>query len=234
MIERACFALTAEEVRHKLRNCPPSLRRPKPAKRSPGTAAAPRRHVARDQGFSGWLVGSIAPGVSSPAYSPQDGLTLPEIFAPSAWDAVMEQQRKGYPPIMLWMRHEAGGMLACTSRGTLRLERHHILGGMFEAQIESGPLERMLLSEIGRGGIGCSIAYSHGRFAYEQRDGQRVRVVQTCVVDHVALVRNGGGERALFAAARVFAVKADQRDQLPRAWSDARTESWKAMRVARG
>lgn len=231
IIERACFALTAEEVRHKLRNCPPSLRRSTPAKRSP---ASPRRDVAHDQGFSGWLVGSIAPGVSAPAFSPQDGLTLPEVFAPSAWDAVMEQQRKVYPPIMLWARHQGGRMLACTSMGTLRLERHDVLGGMFEAKVESGPLERMLLEEIGQGGIGCSIAYQNPTFAYEQRDGRRVRVVQSCVVDHVALVRKGSGERALFAAARVFAVKADQRDQLPKAWSDARTESWKAMRVARG
>ncbi len=230
IIERACHQLTAEEVRHKLRNCPPSLRRSPTAKRSPGATAAPRRTVARDQGFSGWLVGSIAPGVSSPAYSPQDGLTLPEVFAPSAWDAVMEQQRQGSKPIGLWMRHHGGVMLACTSMGTLRLERHDILGCMFEAKIEAGPLERMLLAEIGQGGVGCSIAFSHAKFAHEQRDGRRVRVIQSVVVDHVALVRKGSGERALFAAARVFAVKADQRDQLPKAWSDARTESWKVMR----
>lgn len=233
IIERACHLLTAEEVRHKLRGAPSWVTASKPAKRSPGPAAAPRQSVVRDEGFCGWLVGSIAPGVSSPAFSPNDRLTLPEVFAPSAWDDVMEQVRKGSKPIGLWIRH-AGSMLACTSMGTLRLERHDVLGCMFEAKIQSGPLERSLLSEIGRGGIGCSIGYCNPTFAYEQRDGQRVRVVKTCTVDHVALVRKGGGERALFAAARVFAVMADKRDQLPKAWSDARTESWKAMRVARG
>jgi len=233
IVERACHNLTSEEVRYKMRNCPPSLRRSPPAKRSPGAAAVPRRDVAHDEGFSGWLVGTIAPGVSEPAFSPQDGLTLPEVFAPSAWDAVMEQVRQGSKPIGLWMRH-AGKMLAATSMKTLRLERHDVLGVMFEAKIESGPLERMLLAEIGLGGIGCSIAFSNAVFAYEQRDGRKVRVVKSAVVDHVALVRKGSGERALFTAARVFAVKADQRDQLPQAWSVARTESWKAMRGNRG
>lgn len=229
IIERACYQLTAEEVSHKLRGAPSWARASKPAKRSPGAAAAPRQSVVRDQGFSGWLVGTIAPGVSSPAFSPNDRLTLPEVFAPSAWDAVMEQVRKGSKPIGLWMRH-AGKMLAATSMGTLRLERHGVLGVMFEAKVESGPLERMLLSEIGLGGIGCSIAYQNPTFSYEQRDGRKVRVVKSAVVDHVALVRKGSGERALFAAARVFAVKADQRDLLAKAWSDARTQSWKAMR----
>jgi len=144
----------------------------------------------------------------------------------------MEQVRQGSKPIGLWMRH-SGRMLAATSMGTLKLERHDILGIMFEAKVESGPLERMLLAEIGLGGIGCSIAYQNPTFAYEQRDGQRVRVVRACTVDHIALVRKGSGERALFAAARVFAVPADKRDQLPKAWSDARTESWKAMRGTR-
>lgn len=227
IVERACHQLTAEEVRHKLRGAPAWVNAAKPTKRSPGAAAAPRRPAAKS---AGWLVGSIAPGISLPARSPQDGQTLPEVFAPSAWDAVIEQQRKGYPPVMLWMRHHSGGMLACSSAGTLRLERHSVIGCMFEAKLEDGPMERMLLAEIGRGGIGCSIAYSHATFAYEQRDGRKVRVVTGCTVDHVALVRKGSGERALYDAARVFAVPADKPEQLARAWTDARTESWLVMR----
>lgn len=232
IVERACWQLSAEEVRHKLRGAPSWVTTLKPAKRSPGAVAAPRQSVVRNQDFSGWLVGTIAPGMSSPAYSPNDRQTLPEVFAPSAWDDVMEQFHKGSKPIGLWIRH-AGAMLACTSMGTLRLERHDVLGCMFEAKVQSGPLERSLLSEIGRGGIGCSIGYCNPTFAYAERDGQRIRVVKTCTVDHVALVRRNTGERALFTAARVFAVTADKRDQLPKTWSDARTESWKAMRGAR-
>jgi hypothetical protein len=145
----------------------------------------------------------------------------------------MEQVRHGVKPIMLWTRH-AGKMLAATSMGTLRLELHPILGIMFEAAIEADPMERMLLEEIGPAGIGVSIGYHTPTFAYEQRDGRRIRIVTSCTAEHFALVRKNSGERALFAAARCFAVTADKRDRLPQAWSDARTNSWKAMRVARG
>jgi phage head maturation protease len=178
-------------------------------------------------------VGTIAPGVSSPAFSPHDGRTLPEVISPLAWEGMLEQVRQVTKPIGLWLRH-TGKMLAATSLGTLRLEVHPILGGMFEAKIESGPLERMLLAEIGLGSIGCSIGFHSADFRYEQREGREVRVVRSCVVEHVALVRKNSGERALYHAARCFAVPADKRDQLLKAWSDARAESWKAMKVTRG
>lgn len=178
---------------------------------------------------AGWLVGAIAPGESSPAFSPQDGQTLPEVFAPSAWDAVIDQVRQGTKPIGLWLRH-AGAMLACTSAGTLRLENHDIVGGMFQATLADDSLERLLMDEIGTGGVGVSVCYSNPVLAYDERDGRKVRVVRSAVVDHVALVRKGSGERALYSGARAFAVKADQRDQLSKAWSAARTAAWSVMR----
>ena len=233
IIERACYQLTAEEVRHKLRGAPAWVTAPKSSKRSPGAATAHRRPVASDQGFSGWLVGAIAPGVSEPAFSPQDGLTLPEVFSPLAWAGMLEQIRRGTKPIGLRTRH-SGALLACTSSGTLRLEVHPVLGGMFEAKLEAGPLERILLAEIGLGGIGCSVAFRAAELRYEQRDGREVRVVRSCEIEHFSLVRKTSGERALYYAARCFAVPSGKRDQLPKAWSDARTESWKAMKVSCG
>ncbi|RLS76209.1 MAG: hypothetical protein DWI03_09815 [Planctomycetota bacterium] len=158
---------------------------------------------------------------------------MPETFAGSAWAGVMEQVRHGAKPVMLWTRH-AGKMLAATSMGTLRLELHPVIGVMFEATIEAGPTERMLLEEFGPAGVGTSVAYHTPTFAYEQREGRRIRIVTSCTVEHIALVRKDSGERALFAAARCFAVTADNRGRLPQAWSDARTSSWKLMRTARG
>lgn len=231
IVERAAYHLDADAIRHKLRHAPAWVRSSKPARRSPPATTAILRPAANAPGVAGWLVGSVAPGVSDPAYSPQDRLTLPETFAESAWAGVMEQVRHGVKPVMLWTRH-AGKMLAATSMGTLRLEHHPLLGIMFEATIEAGPMERMLLAEIGPAGIGVSVAYYAPTLAYEQRDGRKVRVVTSCKVEHIALVRKGSGERALYAAARCFAVTADKRNHLPQAWSDARTSAWKLMRKA--
>lgn len=229
IVERACFNISAEEVRLKMRNCPPGLLTTKPARRSPGPAAAQRRPAERQEAEGGWLVGVVAPGESSPAYSPQDQQTLPEVFGPSAWDMVMEQARQGTNPIGLWIRHN-GLMLACTSARTLRLENHPVLGLMFEATLSASSLERMLLDEAARGDVACSVCYHHPVLAYDQRGGRKVRVVKSCVVDHIALVRKSGGERALYPAARCVGVTVDKRDQLPQAWSDARVAAWRIMR----
>jgi len=196
-------------------------------------AVAQRRPADDDETEGGWIVGVVAPGESSPAYCAQDRQTLPEKFSPAAWDAVLEQVREGSKPIGLWVQHN-GMMLACTSARTLRLERHPVLGMMFQATLAATSFDRMLLEEIGRGGVACSVAFRSPALSYEQRGGSKVRVIQRCVVEHVALVRKGRGERALYPAARCFAVTADKRDQLAKAWSDARTESWKAMRGRHG
>ena len=233
MIERACLHLDAESLRHKLRNCPPGMRQ-RVASRSPvPVVAAQRRPGQPDELTGGWLVGVVAPGESSPVYSPDDRQTLPEVFAPSAWGAVMEQVRKGSNPIGLWVRHN-GLMLSCTSARTLRLEVHPILGGMFEATLSASSRERMLIDDIGRNGIGCSIAFHSPVLGYDQRGGRKVRVVKSCVLDHIALVGKGSGERASYAASRCFGVTADKRDQLAKAWSDARTTAWAAMKRQSG
>jgi hypothetical protein len=234
VIERACLHLDAETLRHKLRNCPPGMAGKRVAYRSPGpAAAAQRRPTEPDEREGGWLVGVVAPGESSPVYSPDDRQTLSEVFAPSAWGAVMEQVRKGSNPIGLWVRHN-GLMLSCTSARTLRLEVHPVLGLMFEATLSASSLERMLIDDCGRSGIGCSVAFHSPVLGYDQRGGRKVRVVKSCVMDHVALVRKGSGERAAYAASRCFGVTADKRDQLPKAWSDARTAAWAAMKRQSG
>lgn len=195
-------------------------------------AAGPRALAVQDDRPAGWIVGVAAPGESLPAFSPQDQQTLPEVFAPSAWDAVMEQLRQGRKPIGLWTGH-VGQLLASTSARTLKLEVHPLLGLMFEAQIANGPTERMLLEGMKRTGCACSIGFHNAAFHHEQRNGTTVRVVERVVVEHIGLVTNGSGTRALYPAARCVAVVGDNRDQLAKAWSDARTAAWSIMRAQR-
>jgi phage head maturation protease len=195
-------------------------------------AAAARAPVVRDDRPAGWIVGVAAPGESLPAFSPQDQQTLPEVFAPSAWESVMEQLRQGRKPIGLWVGH-AGQLLATTSARTLRLEVHPLLGLMFEAQIPNGHTERMLLEDMKRTGCGCSVGFHNAAFRHEQRNGKTVRVVERAIVEHIGLVTKGSGTRALYPAARCVAVVGDNRDQLAKAWSEARTAAWSIVRLQR-
>ena len=195
-------------------------------------AAAARAPVVRDDRPAGWIVGVAAPGESLPAFSPQDRQTLPEVFALSAWASVIEQLRRETKPVGLWVGH-AGQLLATTSVRTLRLEVHPVLGLMFEAQIPNGSTERMLLRGMERTGCACSIGFHNAAFHHEQRNGRTVRVVERVVLEHIGLVTNGSGTRALYPAARCVAVVGDNRDQLARAWSEARTAAWSIVRRQR-
>jgi hypothetical protein len=197
--------------------------------RSAAAAKASPKRVAPDERDAGWLVGVVAPGESEPAYCPQDQRTLPERFAPSAWDAVMEQVRDGRKPIGLWTEHY-GRMLACTSAGTLRLDVHPVIGLTFEAKIPGGPLERALLRDIGVMGLGVSVCFQAPAFRHDQHDGRTVRVITSAVVEHVALVTKTSGMRALYPAARCFGVPADKPEQLEQARLEARTTAWRIMR----
>lgn len=192
-------------------------------------AAAKVKSVFDDKRHAGWLVGVVAPGESEPVYCPQDQRTLPERFAPSAWDAVLRQVREGLKPVGLWSSH-VGRMLACTSAGTLRFDVHPVLGLTFEAKIPGGPLERALLRDISVTGLGVSVAFHHATLHHEQRDGRTIRVVTACTVEHVAVVTKASGQRAVYAAARAFGVPADKPEQLEAARLTARTTAWRIMR----
>jgi len=149
----------------------------------------------------GWLSGTIAPGISDPVKG-IDGETLPEVFSAPAWRSIVEQGRSS---IKLLFRH--GGARLASAPGDLTLRHHPRYGVTFDARLADTHFNRTILGLASGEGLGVSIGYSAARFRYERRGVlPRVRVIESCRVDHVAVLSGLDGYRAAYAAARCYGV----------------------------
>jgi hypothetical protein len=152
----------------------------------------------------GWLSGTIAPGISDPVKG-IDGEILPEVFSDAAWRSIMEQSRAKGRPIKLLFRH--GGARLASAPGDLTLRHHERYGVAFEARLADTHFNRFILGLASGEGLGVSIGYSAGRFRYERRGVlPRVRVIESCRIDHVAVLSGLDGYRAAYPAARCYGV----------------------------
>lgn len=183
----------------------------KPAR---GAVSPPARPSARPTGqkpvarrWEGWgfVAGVIAPGLSVPAYSNDDGLRLREQFTPECWAKVVEHIRGNKRPVHLRLGHD-GPILAesGTEHMTFRIHPLFGMGLTFTARLRSGSIPADAAKALESGGMGVSIGYALSKSRVVERDGVgAVRVVTECLVDHVALLKPGE-QRAAYPGARCF------------------------------
>jgi hypothetical protein len=180
---------------------------------------------------AGWLAGCVAPGVSVPAFNHSDKLRLREQFTPACWARVLEQFRKAGSPVTLRWGHE-GGTLATTEDLSLMLDIHAVVGLTFDGRLRDDALSKTVLEAAGKGGLAVSIAYKRGKTWVVERDGVTIRVVDDCVVDHIAILPPS--QTPAYPAARCFArrgVESACPEELKR---DARVHAWRALKAEQG
>jgi hypothetical protein len=156
----------------------------------------------------GWVAGTCAPGRSVPVYSPHDGETLPEVFSPAGWAAVLEQiTSPARPPVRLVWQH-GGPAIASTDAGTLRFRIHRTCGLMFEARLAREQLDEIVLEQLTPAGLPTSVCYHdpEQRIVVDQTVG-RVRIIDACRISHVALLPVRSGAKPAYPAARAYGLK---------------------------
>ncbi len=228
MIERAALGYGVDRVALALRNAPAWVleriaRQRVQGNGLPAAVATKPTPAKPSRTCGGWIVGCAAPGVSAPVHSPQDGLTLREEFTPAAWQSVLDHVAGG--KAVEFQQSHRGIALASTADGSLRLRLHPIVGLLFEAELVDEPMDRVAIhAATSRTGSGCSVGYTRPRLRYETRLGERIRVIEACRVQHVALCPTG--RRPAFAGARCFGVAKAERANLETAWRDARCAAY--------
>ena len=228
MIEKAALGFGVDRVAVALRNAPAWVHADIARRRGLPAAVASKPAPAKaSRTCGGWIVGCAAPGVSAPVHSPQDGLTLREEFTPAAWQSVLDHVAAGKP--VEFQQTHRGIPLASTADGSLRLRLHPIVGLLFEAELVDEAMDRVAIhAATCRMGSGCSVGYVRPRLRYETRLGERIRIIEACCVDHIALCPTG--RRPAFAGARCFGVAKAERANLENAWRDARCAAAEAIR----
>ena len=227
-IERAAVSARPEDIAVKLRHAPPAWLRnvaavrglsESPADRpawqhklenlatAPSVTAKPSRPQTRSlASVIGWVAGVCCPGVSRPAHCTGDGETLPEQFTPRCMESIAEQARTGGDVSLTW-NHD--GPEIASSRGLdllFRVDRTVGLG--FEARLRDTPLGRKVLEQIDGRSLGVSIGFHRSKSWIVERDGVgRMRVVDSCVLHHVALLERSETLRPIYRGARAYGVK---------------------------
>ena len=232
MIEKAALGFGVDRVAVALRNAPAWVHADIAKRRGrgnglPAAVASKPTPAKPSRTCGGWIVGCAAPGVSAPVHSPQDGLTLREEFTKAAWQSVLDHVAAGKH--VEFQQTHRGIPLASTADGSLRLRLHPIVGLLFEAELVDEAMDRVAIhAATCRMGSGCSVGYVRPRLRYETRLGERIRIIEACCVDHIALCPTG--RRPAFAGARCFGVAKAERANLENAWRDARCAAAEAIR----
>jgi len=192
-IERAAISASPADIAIKLRFAPKWVR---DAAAWAGSVASPSEvggaHYApavasRSRSFCGWLSGCVAPSVAVPCFNHADKLSVREQFTPACWEMVLEQSRRSKHPITLQYKHE-GDVVARTSDITLTFDFDRICGLQFDAKLRDDSLSRSIIEAASGQGLAVSIGYRQGKGWTVERDGGTVRVIDECIVDHVAVL----------------------------------------------
>jgi hypothetical protein len=166
---------------------------PVPEPQSPASNAPPAWHYGGEASAKsarrhcGWLSGCVSPSVAVPCFNHADKLTMREQFTSACWERVLEQSRRGTTPIVLRHGHE-GSIIASTSDITLTFDVDPICGLLFDAKLSDDPLGRSIIKAAATTGLAVSIAYKRGKGWTVEREGGTVRVIDECIVDHVAVL----------------------------------------------
>ena len=180
---------------------------------------------------AGWLAGCVAPGVSVPAFNHSDKLTLREQFTDACWAHVLERFRKTSSPITLRWGHE-GPTLATTKDLSLLLDIHNVVGLTFDARLREDALSKTVLEAAAKGGLAVSVAYKRGKSWTVERGGVTVRVVDSCDVDHVAVLPNS--QTPAYRGARCFGLKGSEAACPSSLKRDAHAHAWRTLKAEQG
>jgi len=225
----------AERIQKAFRNAPEEFkRRHFPGVFGAGAVAAkpPKARPAPPRGrFNtrsstpayGFVVGSLAPGLSVPVHQALDGQTIPETFTRAAWRSMLSDVKEGRKVDLLFGHH--GQAKASTADGTLRFENHDVVGLMFEARFSGDPYHAVYFNSLPADGVDVSVAFRRSRSKIVSFGGQMVRVIHSAELVHVALVEKGKGVGA-YPAARAFPVRPTGSVSLRDAWTRAQNAAW--------
>ena len=201
-VERAAASCRPEDIEMKLRFAPQWVRdaaaraigspRPAAAKPSGEAVAAGGAHYTGSppkpsRRFCGWLSGCVAPSVAVPCFNHADKLRVREQFTPACWEMVLAQSRQSKHPISLRYGHE-GDIVASTTDISLTFDIDRLCGLLFDARLRDDRLSRSIVEAASGKGLAVSIAYKRGKGWTVDREGGTVRVIDECIVDHVAVL----------------------------------------------
>jgi hypothetical protein len=179
----------------------------------------------------GWLAGCVAPGVAVPCFNHQDQQRRREQFTPACWASVFEQFRKATSPVTLRWGHD-GATLATTEDLSLMLDVQPVIGLTFDARITDNRAGRLALDSMTKSGLAVSIAYKRGSTWTVERGGEVIRVVNDCVVDHVAVLPPS--KTPAYPAARCFARRGGESACPEELLRDARIHAWRTLKAQQG
>ena len=228
---------TRDVLRTKLRHAPDAIKRtfptvfPELAKPRAGETSSrfgPAGAVSKSPA-TGFLVGTLAPGLSEPVRNQLDGQTVPEVFTRKAWESMLADVAEGQP-VELRFGH-LGNPVASTERGTLRFEIHPAVGAMFEARFNADdPIHNVFFHDVPRDGADVSVGFRRARSKLVTFRGQTIRVVHQAELVHVAIILPGSGVHGVYRAASVLPVRGGDRDGLRDAWNRVRVRAWETSK----
>ena len=191
-----------------------------PAPAQPAAMQPVKPSAARQRPGWGWVSGVCAPGVSTPVYGHGDRERLPEQFTPRCWESILRSINDGKRPVTLTLGHD-GPVLASTPHDlTFRLHSLFGMGLEFQARLRSGDVPAAVAAALQDGGLAVSVGYKLPKQWIVERSGVgRMRVIDDCVLDHVALLVPDGKMKPVYAAARCYGV-AGPRNGCPREATD--------------
>lgn len=191
------------------RNAPPwMIERINRTRRAEGRSALPwperrsepegSRHVV--------IVGACCPGRSTPVKAAYDGLLLPEVIDPRAFDRSLRMIRKGDAVVALEAGHR-GLEMASTRWGTLDLMTCERSGLLLVARVRASKMNAGMLAHAMAGKLGLSVSMVPRRIEIVMRGGRRVRVIREADLHSIAALwqRDVHG-RACYPAARALAA----------------------------
>ena len=179
-----------------------------PAPASPAAKpTASRRERLQPWAGWGWVAGVCAPGVSVPAYSERDGERLPEQLTPACWERILQHINTGKRAVHLTWGH--GGPVLASSPLDLTFRLHPLFGmGLtFTARLRAGVLPAGADAALSAAGLGVSIGFALPKGWVTERSGVgRVRIIDECVLDHVALIAPGSNMSPAYSGARCYGI----------------------------
>lgn len=181
--------------------------------------------------YCGWIAGCVAPGIAVPCFNHADRRRLREQFTPNCWARVLEQFRKDGPPVTLRWGHE-GVALATTDDLTMMLNVHPVVGLVFDARLRDDAAGRLAVDAAPKQGLAVSIAYMRAKTWMAERDGVTIRVVDDCVVDHVAVLPPS--QTPAYPGARCFARRGAESACPAELERDARLHAWATLKRQQG
>lgn len=149
---------------------------------------------------AGTIIGTVGPGLSKPVVG-ADGERLPELISDVGWNAILRQARS--TGFALRFRH--GGPVIARAPASLTFRLHPTLGLTFEARLSDVPLHRSIIAFASGSGLAVSITFKQARYRHETRAGRgRVRMVDSCEVDSLAITPAFEDVQSTFPAARCY------------------------------